>query len=357
MKTVCSEWMIRWTSVLAAVALTVVISAAPNQKIVAADIAVETTAASCHSEALSSEQATSQNRPAFWVVSSRSVSWSQIQNPASAVSHLQFFLVDTQGHTTSAEEAALHEAVASTEALWIVIHGNRMSSSDALRFMWGFYKIAKDIDGPMILWSWPSQPTVRGIARDSRLKATRSVQEAALLTAWLNQLRPKGRVVLVGYSFGAKTLLRAFAESVQAISDGSSQIPSGDSEPWVQTAQRVELLLIAPAADASELNEAIQAGKQSQRPFRIEMTVNTMDPALKWYRHLWTCHGPNAIGWIVPCVTSDASSVLRIIDVTGEVGHTHQWQKYFQSRGVQAILEDLRDSHESRRLMQSQVNR
>jgi esterase/lipase superfamily enzyme len=357
MKTIVSKWKIWSVGVLAAVALTSVVSGTPNERIVVAGTAVEKTAASSDLDASSSERALPDNGPAFWVVSSRSISWAQLQDPAHAISRLQFFRVDSQGRTTSAEESELHEEVGSADNLCIVVHGNRMSFSDALRFMWGFYRITSKVDGPMILWSWPSQSMVRGIARDSRLKAARSVQEAALLATWLNQLRPKGRVVLVGYSFGAKTLLRAFAESRQAIRDGSSPIPRGDGESWVQTAQRIELLLIAPAADVSELNEAIQVGKQVQTPFRIELTLNNLDPALKWYRHLWTCRGPNAIGWIFPCVTSDASSVLRIIDVTREVGHTHQWQRYFQSRGVRAILENLQENIDSARLMQSQVNR
>ena len=357
MKTVCSGWTTRWTRVLAAAVLTVVVSVAPNQKIVAAGIAGEKAAAPSGLNANPPEPTLAGKAPAFWVISSRSISWTQLQNPADAVAQLRYFQVDRQGHTASAEEPELQEAVGNAETLWIVVHGNRMSSNDAIRFMWGFHEIVKDMDGPKMLWSWPSQPTVRGLARDSRLKAMRSVQEAALLTAWLDRLQPKGRVILVGYSFGAKTLLRAFAESVRTTRVENVQILGGDGEPWVHTAQRVELLLIAPAADASELNEALQAGKQAQVPFRIAMTVNSLDPALKWYRHLWKCRGPNAIGWILPCVAAETSPMLRIIDVTGEVGHTHQWQRYFQSRSVQAILKSSQVSIEAACVTQSGVNR
>ncbi|MGB9687276.1 hypothetical protein, partial [Thermogutta sp.] len=102
MKTIVSKWKIWSVGVLAAVALTSVVSGTPNERIVVAGTAVEKTAASSDLDASSSERALPDNGPAFWVVSSRSISWAQLQDPAHAISRLQFFRVDSQGRTTSA---------------------------------------------------------------------------------------------------------------------------------------------------------------------------------------------------------------------------------------------------------------
>lgn len=279
----------------------------------------------------------------FWVVSSRGISQSQLQDPVRAIPQLKVFAADESGRLSPAEPAAAEEAWRDAKALWVGVHGNRMSWASAVSFMREVRCAAGAPPDPMIVWSWPSQVQLRGIARDSRLKATRSMAEASLLAAWLRQLRPRGRLILVGYSFGAKTVLRAVVQSLNGQQTGGGFGGNGQDSPqpaWKP--KKLTLVLIAAAADPGELQRAIDAAARQHVALQIVLTLNSRDPALRWYRHLWGCHGPYAIGWALPCLREAPESVvLDELDLSRQVGHTHAWQIYLAAPALQRALRGI----------------
>lgn len=289
---------------------------------------------------------------AFWVVNTRGISQGQLQDPTQAISRLTVFAADENGRLSPRELSAAEQVWRDAETLWIGVHGNRMSATSAVSFMRMFREAAGSPSGTMILWSWPSQVQVRGVARDSRLKAARSLAEGGLLAEWLKQLQPRGRVILVGYSFGAKIVLQAVTQSLrgeQALGDSGSNGEHSSHPAWQP--KELTLVLLAAAADPGELQRAVNTAAKNCVALRIILTLNSRDPALRWYRHLWGCHGPYAIGWALPYLRQTPDSVvLTKLDLSCQVGHSHAWQKYLAAPALQSALRGIRACEDTKTL-------
>lgn len=280
---------------------------------------------------------------AFWVIDTRCVSHSAIRNPQESLAQVRFFAVNQCGSISTLSSDDWITNAEDTRRLWLVVHGNRIDSGEAVVFMRAFRRTADQLglDGQFVLWSWPSEEIVRGIARDSRLKAARADLEASLLASWLARHRIPGPVVLVGYSFGARTVLRAIAqlqsEKQSAGSENVSAISDPNSDP------EFVLFLIAPAIDAATFDRFVDQVIERGVRLRIVVTVNRSDPALRWYRHLWTCHGPDALGWQRPyCRTvQNLNGSLKVLNVTRQVGHTHRWETYLLAPAIRHSFQML----------------
>lgn len=280
---------------------------------------------------------------AFWVVDTRRVPNRAISNPQEALAQIRFFAVNQCGNISTLSSDDWITNAEDTRRLWLVVHGNRIDSKEAVMFMRAFRRTADQLglDGRFVLWSWPSEEIVRGIARDSRLKAARADLEASLLASWLARHRLPGPVVLIGYSFGARTVLRAITqiqpEKRSAGSENAGAISQPNPDP------EFILFLIAPAIDAGTFDRLVDQASERGIQTTISVTVNRSDPALRWYRHLWTCHGPDALGWQGPyCrTTQNLEESLQVLNVTRQVGHTHRWETYLAAPAVRKSFQML----------------
>lgn len=276
---------------------------------------------------------------AFWIVDTRLVPNHAIKDPKGAFSSVRFFTVDECGKVHRFPEEDWLDQLGHDQNLWLVVHGNRVDFDDALMFIRSLRCTTNQLglDARFVLWSWPSEAIVRGIRRDSRLKAERADLEASLLASWLTRHSLPHPAVLLGYSFGARTILRAISQ----LEPTNEAQTSGVSSSFSDTNPEYVLFLVAPAIDAGTFDRLVhQAIKRGLR-LKIFVTVNRSDPALRWYRHLWSHHGPNALGWEGPyrCTLGALDGSLDVLDVTRQVGHTHRWQVYLKAPAIRNSLQ------------------
>lgn len=316
----------------------------------------------------------------FWIVSSRGVADPE-SNPDDAADRLRFYQAKAFGGWSSISTGDLAEAIAGEQPVVVWIHGNRMDFRDAVRSAAQLKRVLDRIDPDhsyrLVAWSWPADRMVRGVRQDSRLKACRSVQEAALLAYWIEQTLPHRTVVLVGYSFGAQTALKTAAQLVASRrSDGERNtaawltsfqpgfsefgipgaVPPADGDgsgcpaeaavafalwdsPREQSAElHVRLLAAAAACPAGSLATWLGEDTAAALEF-IGVTRNPRDPALRWYTHLWSHGGPQALGAVGPCGVPPAiANALEVRDVSCQVGRTHDWEVYLSAPGFQDLL-------------------
>lgn len=280
------------------------------------------------------------HKPAFWIIDTRSIPGSMLNNPTEALKRIRLFSVDACGTLEDLTTEDWPEDIDEGKMLWLVVHGNRVTSNEAVVFMKSFRRVAEDIgiDGQFVLWSWPSGVMVRGIARDSRLKAGRADSEASLLAAWLARHPWRSPIVLVGYSFGARTVMRAVSQL--AVEQSSTPVARSATISQTKVPRAFVLFLVAPAIDSATFERLARQAVEHGISLKVVITVNQSDPALRWYRHLWSCHGPNALGWQGPyCSTiRDLGEVLEILNVTRQVGHTHRWETYLDAPSLRRSL-------------------
>lgn len=315
----------------------------------------------------------------FWIVSSRGVGDPE-SNPAEALNALRFYQAHTVGGWSSISRDDLTQAVAGDQPVVVWIHGNRMDFRDSVRSAAALQRVLNrlvpDRRYVLVAWSWPADQMIRGIRQDSRLKSCRSEQEAALLAQWIEQTLRHRTVVLVGYSFGAQTALKTAAlltdsqlpegatvttpppQSAAIASSGSGALAAMLSGDWMGATCPVEALFASTRSDAlredaAELHlrllataAACPAGSlaawlsdNAAEPEFIGITVNQRDPALRWYTHLWSHRGPQALGAVGPYgIPSAIEDAVMIQDVTCQVGRTHDWEAYLCSPGFRELL-------------------
>jgi len=283
------------------------------------------------------------HKPAFWIIDSRSIPSSMLSNPQNALTKIRLFAMDRCGRLRESNTEDWSKDVEDNQCLWLVVHGNRVDSNEAVAFMKSFRHAADHIgiNGQFVLWSWPSGVMVRGIARDSRLKASRADAEASLLAAWLLQRPSQTPVVLVGYSFGARTIMRA--ASLVALEQPSAPVTGSAAITQPKTPRAFVLFLVAPAMDSSTFERLARQTLERGVSLKIIVTVNRSDPALRWYQHLWSHHGPKALGWQGPyCSTvGKLGQSLDTLDLTRQVGHTHRWEVYLGAPSVRRALQAI----------------
>mgnify|MGYP005846526475 CR=1 FL=1 len=316
----------------------------------------------------------------FWIVSSRGVADPE-SNPDDAADRLRFYQSKAFGGWSAISGSDLAEAIAGEQPVVLWIHGNRTDFRDAVRSAAQLKRVLDRIDPDhgyrLVAWSWPADRMVRGVRQDSRLKSCRSLQEAALLAYWIEQTLPHRTVVLVGYSFGAQTALKTAAQLVASrrpdgerstaawltsFESGSSgfgipgAMPSADGDGGVCPAEaafafalwdshleqsaelHVRLLAAAAACPAGSLATWL-GGDTAAAPEFIGVTRNPRDPALRWYTHLWSHGGPQALGAVGPCGVPPAiADALEVRDVSCQVGRTHDWEVYLSAPGFQDLL-------------------
>lgn len=314
----------------------------------------------------------------FWIVSSRGVGNPE-SDPADAASRLRFYQSRAVGGCSPISLDDFMKAMGGDEPVVVWIHGNRMDFQDAVRSAADLKRVldrlAQDRRYVLLAWSWPADRIVRGIRQDSRIKSCRSLQEAALLAHWIERTLHDRTVILVGYSFGAQTALKTAAllggsqrresanravrpEPITVRSSTSGNPTSIWSADWVGSACPVEavfasacpdserehpaalhLRLLAAAAACPAGSLSTWLGDGAAEPEFIGVTVNRADPALRWYTHLWSHGGPQALGAVGPRgIPSALEDAVAVKDVTCQVGRTHDWEVYLHAAGFQALL-------------------
>ncbi len=139
---------------------------------------------------------------------------------------------------------------------------------------------------------------------------------------------------LIGYSFGARTILVALETHARG---ASATTPRPQAGP---RAAPLRVVLVAAAADRGSLAPCGSDRQALGQVDRMLITVNSLDPALKWYRRLYGRRGPDALGFVgVGCasVGPDAEK-LEMLSLGCEVGKDHSWMRYLSAPSLRARL-------------------
>lgn len=223
--------------------------------------------------------------------------------------------------------------------LVIIIHGNWMKFSEAKAHGIAFRKLSKKLgEHRLLVWSWPSERTNRGIRQDALLKARRADVQAQFLAAFLKKLRPGSKVSLVGFSFGAKLA----CETLHLLAD-TAEYPNSEEEDKYGHGLKLRTVLLAAAMDQHSLKPGRQYGKALLSTEKMLVHVNRQDSTLKWYPLLVSCHGPRAIGKEGVAMSGFPNEYRNKIlsrDLQRLIGHDHGFMASLL--GFLAFREDFR---------------
>ena len=165
------------------------------------------------------------------------------------------------------------------QPLVVLIHGNWMTSQEAVGFAKRFYRRSRHVSENccrVVFWSWPSERVLRGLRQDALLKARRSDVEADYLVAFLRSLPVESRVSLVGFSFGGRLVCMALQELAEA----------------EENSLRLRSALLAPAFDTSWLASNRRFGDALSVTEKMVLYYNPQDKVLRFYPLLYGFCGP-----------------------------------------------------------------
>ncbi len=221
----------------------------------------------------------------------------------------------------------------------IYVHGNRMTSEwvqrRALDFYNGLIGHADDRPIRLIVWSWPSSPIPCrfAFARDARVKYRRTTLQSYYLARWIHRHCRDSHFGMVGYSYGARTILGALQLLAGGQLSGRCLPESGCGTPHVHVA------LWAAASQSDWLLNGKPHGRAMDCIESAAIFYNRVDPALKRYsRVLCKANGPalGHVGLTRPHGGPAGYSRICQIDVTKIVGRHHDWNRYCGSCSIMA---------------------
>lgn len=244
----------------------------------------------------------------------------------------------------------------------IYVHGNRMTFEESLLSGWDLYVgLVRDNRLPpvrLVIWSWPSEP-VHGILRDVRCKAVRADDEAHFLARFLESLRPDIDAALIGYSFGARMIVRAihlmenvpppqdYGQVPSALSSGGFGAPflshrgqdTREFAGFVKTLPQIgrpgprtiSIVLIAAALDSQALALHRPYSDIVNRVDQALVLFNSCDPILKHYGWLEKSHTVYAMGYIGVGGPLVRENIVWEFDVAHLVGRTHYLSRYLEN--------------------------
>jgi hypothetical protein len=256
-------------------------------------------------------------------------------SPEGAIDAGRYWRLTDDCQWAPADAGQFHAGDGAQRPTVVYIHGNRTDADEAVSnggyVDWAIQCQAAGRPFRFVIWSWPSDRACRRNRSDVQLKAEQSDVEAYYLACWLDQLRPGARVSLVGHSFGPRIIDGA----MQLLAGGELAgqcLPAAVVAGWSggKPKNPVRAVLLASATDADWLAPGgcheLALGLLDE----VLITCNGCDRALRWYPRLYGRGGPEAMGFVGPCGIGCPENV-EVLDLSGTVGRTHDWQAYCSS--------------------------
>ena len=240
------------------------------------------------------------------------------------------------GQWQASDAAAFQASAAPGVPTTVLVHGNGTDEDWAVRHGNVLYGLMKQqaCGRPfrLIVWSWPADRVVRRNRPDVQIKACRSDVEAYYLARLLPNVLQGTPLGLIGYSLGCRTVSGALQLLAGGAVAGRS-LPAEGLAAWNSTGSRpIRVMLLAAAMDADWLEPCCPHGLAPLAVERILVVSNGCDHVLKWYSHLYGRHGPEALGYVGPMGT--AGGKLDVVEVSGEIGRKHDFDRYQESSPV-----------------------
>lgn len=209
----------------------------------------------------------------------------------------------------------------------VYVHGNRVESNEAApRGLFAYHRLVRcQGETPplrFIILSWTSDQ-VKGPLRDYRLKAART-EPVAWEMAWLvNQIPGDLPIGFVGFSYGA----RVASGALHIL--GGGQLSRRMPTIAVTPRRPIRAAYIAAAFDSHWLGPNSRHGQAMNVTDTLMISVNRLDPAMRFYGLLYKGRNPRAMGYAGPtCLARDARARVKLYNVTDAVGRSHELCRY-----------------------------
>ena len=272
-----------------------------------------------------------------WLVSTREADWETVLEEA--VRTIHYWRLESLECWEEEDGDTFFSQMASPMPMMIYIHGNRSDSAEAIQQAWTMYGRVCEAAGErkfrLVIWSWPADRISGRPLSDLRFKAGRSDVEAYLLAWHLRRMPSSEPILLVGYSFGARVITGALhllgGGRIMGRSLTVSEFRSGGGFR----------VILAAAAIGNDW--ILPEGRHHWALSQVEkmlVTVNRMDPALRWYPGLERGDGP-ALGRTGPGQGGCSGwqiGKIESLPVDCSVGKQHSWRAYLQTPELQARL-------------------
>lgn len=214
----------------------------------------------------------------------------------------------------------------------VYVHGNQIDSCGARERGMAVYRRltrAACDDRPIqfVIYSW-NATKVPGLLRDYREKAARTRPIAAQLAWTLNRIPSGTQIGVIGYSYGARVL------------SGAAHLLGGGSLNGIclqesTTSHTMRAVFLAAAEDAYWLSPTSYHGNAMHQLDSLLVTINPKDPAMRFFKYLSKTSSPDALGGVGPRgLSSEASSRVRICNVSRSVGQSHDLHRYLAAPGL-----------------------
>lgn len=269
----------------------------------------------------------------FWLVSTRRLS--SVPSDGQNAPEVRRYQTSAGWSHSSLDE--LLAAEAPQAATCVLVHGNHTDGQLAVSKGFEVYRtlVRGATSGQpvrLIVWSWPSEQIPGSFRADARAKALRTNAEAYYLAGFLDRLRTRYPVSLVGYSFGA----RVITGSLHLLAGGAlsnRKLDSRDSS----SRPPFHAVLLAAAVDHDWLLEGRPHGRALSAVERMVLFVNPQDRVLRWYRFLSPGGRSEALGskgFPIAARSDVDRQKLVQINVSSAVGNRHGWTKYIGSTEI-----------------------
>lgn len=214
----------------------------------------------------------------------------------------------------------------------IYVHGNRATAEDAIT---GGEEIMKHLPADksyrLIIWHWDTQKSRLRVKNEYAEKAYMADFQGVYFAHFVQNIPSNTRVTLIGYSFGARTVLNG----LHLLGGGQfagQKLPINEQNGTADFCA----LLLASATDNTDLAATGRFSLATKSAQNIYVTVNAIDPALKFYPKISPLSA-SAMGitGAVYAPNPDNNAKIKHLPVSKK---THKMKEYIALPNVHAIL-------------------
>ena len=292
-----------------------------------------------------------QIRPAdqIWLVNSRHLPYGSAACDENIAFEFQQYADACQWN--SKDKEAFHATQHQCEQTLIYVHGNRVGPRDVQQRGLQVYRALIDQADEQqqslrfVIFSWPST-RIRGVLRDARLKAARSVPAAYYLAHLLRRIDPEVKVSLTGYSLGARVItgglhILAGGELDGLELGGREQGEREQGEPVHPGRKPMCVVLMTAALNDYWLEPDAYHSRTLSQVESLLLLNNHCDAAMKHYGTIERCGSPLALGYrgvaSYSALGTEAKKIQQY-DVCCHIGRSHDFMLYLCNPKLMSLV-------------------
>ncbi len=224
----------------------------------------------------------------------------------------------------------------------VFIHGNDTSAQDAAEMGLALYRqlqphAHRAAPRQFVIWSWPTADLGARVRKSAQVNELRTNTEGYYLACYLSRASPEVPMHITGYCTGAR------------ITTGGLHLLGGGTLAGMQIAQQdpaprrqIHAVLLAACIPNDWLLPGQPHGRAISQVDRLAITVNTVDPVLRWHPLIWGRGGHEALGMTgLPESWRLGPEQGKVVwlDLTLVLERRHGWKYYKSSPQVITLLQ------------------